>query len=62
MIHRGLYGMNRLAFDLLFCSPEPSVMEFVCDSCLPNKDTLTNLDDKSAFVNTIALKAKLKKQ
>jgi hypothetical protein len=60
MIHRGLYGMERLAFDLLFCSPEPSVLAFVADNCLPDKSTVESLDDSSAFINTMTLKAKLK--
>ncbi|MCJ8296136.1 MAG: phytanoyl-CoA dioxygenase family protein [Colwellia sp.] len=61
MIHRGLYGMNRLAFDLLFCSPEPSIIEFVNDDCLPSKSTLTKFEDSCAFVNTITLKSSIKK-
>lgn len=61
MIHRGLYGMNRLAFDILFCSPEPSVIEFVNDDCLPAKNTLAKLEDSRAFVNSIELKARIKK-
>jgi len=36
MIHRGLYGMGRLSFDILFCDPEPSLVKFVSDDCLPN--------------------------
>lgn len=60
MIHRGLYGMDRLAFDMLFCSPEPSVIEFVNEECLPLKSTLNELEDNSAFVNTLNLKNRLK--
>ncbi|NQZ27647.1 MAG: phytanoyl-CoA dioxygenase family protein [Colwellia sp.] len=61
MIHRGLYGMDRLTFDLLFCSPEPSIIEFVNDDCLPAKSILTKLDDSSAFVNSLLLKKALRK-
>ncbi|KGJ94960.1 phytanoyl-CoA dioxygenase family protein [Colwellia psychrerythraea] len=57
MIHRGLYGMDRLALDILFCPPEPSVIEFVREDCLPNNDILAEIEDNSAFVNTIKLKA-----
>ena len=57
MIHRGLYGMNRLAFDLLFCSPEPSIIEFVNDNCLPAEHDLKNMENSSAFSNTIRLKS-----
>ncbi|PKI13905.1 phytanoyl-CoA dioxygenase family protein [Colwellia sp. 12G3] len=62
MIHRGLYGMDRLAFDILFCPSEPSIIEFVSDDCLPSKSTMAALDDSSAFINTIKLKAEIKKQ
>ena len=60
MIHRGLYGMNRLAFDILFCSPEPSVIEFVNEDCLPAKNTLAKLEDSCAFVNSLLLKKAVK--
>ena len=60
MIHRGLYGMDRLAFDMLFCPPEPSVIKFVSEDCLPSESTLALLEDSSAFTNTIALMTKIK--
>ena len=60
MIHRGLYGMDRLAFDILFCSPEPSIIEFVNDDCLPAESTLTKLDDNRTFVNSLLLKKEIK--
>jgi ectoine hydroxylase-related dioxygenase (phytanoyl-CoA dioxygenase family) len=56
MIHRGLYGMDRLAFDILFCPPEPSVIEFVNEDCLPVEDTLKKIENPNAFRNTIKLK------
>lgn len=56
MIHRGLYGRNRLAFDMLFCPPEPSIIEFVSEDCLPAKNILSTLEDNRAFINTLALK------
>ena len=57
MIHRGLYGMDRLAFYLLFCSPEPSIIEFVNDDSLPAEYDLKNMENASAVSNTIRLKA-----
>ncbi|PKG82463.1 phytanoyl-CoA dioxygenase [Colwellia sp. 75C3] len=61
MIHRGLYGMDRLAFDILFCPPGPSVIKFVDEDCLPAEDTLQNIENPSAFRNTIKLKSALNK-
>jgi len=58
IIHRGLYGMDRLSFDVLFCQPEPSVLQFVNDDCLPESDTLSTLENHSAFSNTLIAKNK----
>jgi ectoine hydroxylase-related dioxygenase (phytanoyl-CoA dioxygenase family) len=62
MIHRGLYGMDRLAFDILFCQPDPSIIKFVSDDCLPNATALRHLDNPKAFNNTIKLKASFNKR
>lgn len=56
MIHRGLYGKNRFAFDILFCDPDPELAKFVDDDCLPDKDTLVAIENPRAFNNTIRLK------
>ena len=56
MIHRGLYGKNRFAFDILFCDPDPELAKFVDDDCLPDKDSLTAIENSCAFNNTIRLK------
>jgi len=61
IIHRGLYGMDRLALDILFCQPEPSIIEFVNEDCLPAEETLKNLENPSAFRNTIELKSAMNK-
>ena len=57
MMHRGLYGKNRLALDILFCDPALELMTFVDDSCLPGPDTLTKLENASAFERTIQIKS-----
>ena len=49
MIHRGLYGGNRMALDLIFFEPNKGVEEFVEKSCLPNTQQLSLLDNPSAF-------------
>ena len=55
MIHRGLYGLDRLAFDILFCQPDPSVIQFVSNDSLPTAEALTSLENTAAFDNTIKL-------
>lgn len=57
MIHRGVYGMNRCSFDVLFCDPEPGIVGFISDDCLPGQEVLDGLEDASAFSNTISLKS-----
>jgi ectoine hydroxylase-related dioxygenase (phytanoyl-CoA dioxygenase family) len=56
MIHRGLYGKDRLSFDLLLCSPEKELIQFVRDDCLPNKEQLNLLQSPEVFVRTLAVK------
>lgn len=50
MIHRGLYGMERFALDLLFCEPDPQLLKFVEQDCLPNKELMVTIEDASAFI------------
>ncbi|MDT8429662.1 MAG: phytanoyl-CoA dioxygenase family protein [Pseudomonadales bacterium] len=56
MIHRGLYGMDRLSLDIIFCDTEPSLIKFASDDCLPGHEVLRDIEDPSAFLNTINLK------
>lgn len=57
IIHRGLYGMDRLSLDILFCEPERSLSQFINEDCLPSRDFLENIENPSAFMNTLKLKA-----
>lgn len=50
MIHRGLYGKDRLTLDLLFFDSNPEIAQFVEPNCLPDQDVLDSLDDPSAFL------------
>lgn len=50
MIHRGLYGENRLALDILYCEPAPQLLEFIQPSALP-KSAAQLLSDPSLFLN-----------
>ena len=43
MLHRGLYGMDRLAFDMLFCDPDPALLAYVQQDCLPDAETLATV-------------------
>jgi ectoine hydroxylase-related dioxygenase (phytanoyl-CoA dioxygenase family) len=49
MIHRGLYGDNRLALDILYCDRAPQLTEFIQVKHQPSAEMLTDLD-KSLFL------------
>ncbi len=61
MIHRGLYGLDRLSLDILFCDPDPSLLQWVSDDCLPNKKIMASLENADAFKSTIELLPSIKK-
>jgi ectoine hydroxylase-related dioxygenase (phytanoyl-CoA dioxygenase family) len=56
MIHRGLYGLERLALDVLVFDSSANFVDYVDDDCLPDNSMLNKLDDPRLFVNTIILK------
>ena len=56
MIHRGLYGLDRLALDILFCDSVPALLEFAEADCLPSRQILDGLENSEAFSNTLAMK------
>ena len=56
MIHRGLYGKSRMALDILFCEATAALLEFVDDDCLPSVESLSCLQNPSAFAASIAIK------
>jgi hypothetical protein len=49
MIHRGLYGNNRLALDILYCERVPQLTEFIQLKQQPSAKMLPDLD-KSLFL------------
>lgn len=49
VIHRGLYGGNRFALDILFCEPVPELMQFIAADCLPELQMFTQLDNPRIF-------------
>jgi ectoine hydroxylase-related dioxygenase (phytanoyl-CoA dioxygenase family) len=59
MIHRGLYGKDRLAFDIIFCEADKSLMKFVNDDCLPDEECIVNMQNNAAFKNSMKFKRQL---
>ena len=57
MIHRGLYGLDRLALDILVFDPTGDFADYVDDDCLPESSMLAKIDDPSLFINTLNLKS-----
>ena len=57
MIHRGLYGLDRLAFDIIFCDSDPELIKYVGHDCLPSNEDLQKIENPSAFINTLSLKS-----
>jgi ectoine hydroxylase-related dioxygenase (phytanoyl-CoA dioxygenase family) len=58
MIHRGLYGMDRLALDILVFDSTGDFVDYVDDDCLPDLSMLEQITDPRLFINTIDLKSK----
>lgn len=57
MIHRGLYGLDRLALDILVFDSAADFVDYVDDDCLPSLLMLDKIDDSRLFTNTIDLKS-----
>jgi len=57
MIHRGLYGLDRLALDILVFSSAADFVDYVDDDCLPDISMLDKIDDPRLFMNTLHLKS-----
>ncbi|NRA69679.1 MAG: phytanoyl-CoA dioxygenase family protein [Gammaproteobacteria bacterium] len=57
MIHRGLYGLDRLALDILVFESAANFIDYVDDDCLPDLAMLDKINDPRLFINTIHLKS-----
>lgn len=57
MIHRGLYGLERLALDMLVFDPVGDYADYVDDDCLPDTLMLDKIVNPRLFMNTINLKS-----
>lgn len=53
MIHRGLYGGDRFALDILFGDSKPELTKYVPDDCLPDREMLDQIQNATSFVNTM---------
>ena len=56
MIHRGIYGMNRLALDILVFDTAGDFADYVDDDCLPDNLMLDEIINPRLFLNSIELK------
>ncbi|GIU53960.1 MULTISPECIES: phytanoyl-CoA dioxygenase family protein [Shewanella] len=56
MIHRGLYGKDRLALDLLFCEALEEYAAFTDSSCLPDAHQCSTLEWPAPFEYALAFK------
>ncbi len=52
MLHRGLYGGQRMAFDMLFCDPLPSLVQYVNPDCLPSAEQMQAVRCPGVFEQT----------
>lgn len=52
MIHRGLYGGDRFAFDIIFSSADPDLLRYVAPHCLPDSTEMGQLKNPQVFANT----------
>lgn len=55
MLHRGVYGLDRLALDVLVFSSSPEYKDYINPECLPETDLLSKIVSPQLFLNTWAL-------
>lgn len=55
IIHRGLYGMDRFAFDLLFTDQNPALLKFADLNCLPDMHMLKNIQNPEPYERTLRI-------
>lgn len=49
MIHRGLYGRERKALDILYCERDREILKFANKECMPTKDELNSISFQELF-------------
>lgn len=55
MIHRGLYGKNRMALDILFCDADPDLLQFANPDCMPSNPQLSEIENPLPFTNSLKI-------
>lgn len=55
MIHRGIYGKDRLAFDILVFDPSGDFVDYIDEDCLPDDDMLAEINEPRLLLNSINL-------
>ncbi len=56
MIHRGLYGLDRLALDVLVFDPSGDFVDYIDDDCLPERSMLNKIENPRIYINSLNLK------
>jgi ectoine hydroxylase-related dioxygenase (phytanoyl-CoA dioxygenase family) len=57
MLHRGLYGLDRLALDILVFDSVGEYVDYIDEDCLPDSDMLNKIDNPQLYINSINLKS-----
>lgn len=57
MIHRGLYGMDRLALDVLVFDSADDYVDYIDEDCLPDSVMLQEIGDSRIYLNAMKLKS-----
>lgn len=57
MIHRGIYGLDRLAWDILVFDAQADFADYVDDDCLPSVAMLNKINNPRLFAKTMSLKS-----
>lgn len=57
MIHRGLYGLDRLSLDILVFDSVADYIDYVDDDCLPDPTMADKIENPRLFTNTLELKS-----
>lgn len=52
MIHRGLYGGDRFAFDIIYSDADPELLQFVDLKCLPDQLEMKKITNPNVFEKT----------
>ena len=55
MIHRGLYGLDRLALDILVFDSSANYVDYVDDDCLPDEVMLKHIAHPKLYLNSLSL-------